>query len=286
MEDMRKTKKELATELAELRRRLRELEKSEARQKQAEKSLRELSQRYKNLLEVVPIGIAISTPGAKGQVTYANSVLWKTFGYDSEDDFLKVPASDHYYDSEERARFLELREHGTVTNYETRFKRKDGTEFWASISAIPLVSESGITEFVNVFEDITARKRAEEAVRHQRDELSAWERIITRLLETLDLEERLNTILDEAMALVQAEMGGIWLRFGKELLLRCWRGIPDDVRVQLLSHRAQYGFPWLQEFTILHEPLSEPGQIPQFAKDAGIQALVSICRPSAIMGHK
>jgi len=253
MADIRKTKKELVAELAALRQQLRKLEKSEARQKQAEKNLRELSQRYTNLLEAVPIGIAISTPGAKGQITYANPALWKTFGYDSQDEFLKVPASGHYYDPEERKRFSELREHGPVRNYETRFKRKDGTVFWASVSAISLVSRSGVTEFVNVFEDITDSKQAEETLRHQYDELSARARVTSRLLQTFDLEERLNAILDEA--LVQAEMGSIWLLSGEELLLRCWRGIPDEVRAQVIARQAQREFPWLREFTILHEPL-------------------------------
>jgi len=273
----------LIGELAALRQRVAEMEVPEASGKQAEETLRESEQRFSILLDSLPMGIATSSPGAKGQITYANPALWKTFGYDSQDEFLKVPASDHYYDSEERARFSELREHGPVRNYETRFKRKDGTVFWASLSAIPLVSESGITEFVNVFEDITDRKQAEETLLRQRDELSAREHIITRLLETFDLEERLNTVLDEAMALVQAEMGSIWLRSGEELLLRCWRGMPDEVRAQVIARQAQREFPWLQEFTILHEPLSEPGQIPQFAKDAGIQALVSI--PLTIVKH-
>jgi len=276
MEDMRKTKQQLAGELAALRQRVAELEAPAPLVKQAEETLRETEQRFSNLLDNLPIGLALSTPGAEGQVTYANPALWKTFGYDSQDEFLKVPASGHYYDPEERRRFSELCERGPVRNYETRFKHKDGTVFWASVSATPLVSRPGLTEFVNVFEDITEYRQAEETMRRQRDELSARARVTSRLLQTFDLEERLNTILDEAMALVKAEMGNIWLRSGEELLLRCWKGIPDDVRAQVIARQAQYELPWLREFTVLHELLSEPGQIPRFAKEAGVQALASI----------
>lgn len=281
MEDMRKTKRELVGELATLRRRVAATEVPEAKLRQAEASVQESEQRFSTLLDSLPIGIAVSSPGAEEQVTYANPALWKTFGYDSADEFLKLPASAHYYDPEERARFSELRKHGPVTNYETQFKRKDGTLFWASVSAIPLVSKSGVAELVNAFEDITERKQAEEALRRQRDELSARARVTSRLLQVFDLDERLNTILDEAMALVGAEMGSIWLRYGEELRLRCWKGIPDDVRAQVIARQAQYDLPWLREFTVLHELLSQPGQIPQFAKDTGIQALASI--PLTIM---
>jgi PAS domain S-box-containing protein len=109
-----------------------------------------------------------------------------------------------------------------------------------------------------------------------RDELSTQARIISRLLQTFDLEQRLSTILDEAKALLQVEMGGIWLRSGEELHLRCWKGIPDDVRARLIALQAQDELLWLRKFTLLHEPLSQQGHIPHFFKETGIQTVVSI----------
>jgi two-component system, cell cycle sensor histidine kinase and response regulator CckA len=133
--------------------------------------LRVSEQRIRTLMETVPIGIAISTPGTKGIVTELNSMLWKIFGYDSKDEFSKLPASAHYYDSKEREVLSRLREKGPVKNYETRFKRKDGSLFWGSVTAVNQTTEEGELEFINAFEDITDRKIAEEKLHESEKQL-------------------------------------------------------------------------------------------------------------------
>ena len=121
--------------------------------------LQKSEKKYRDLVEILPIGIAISTPGPRGRITDVNPALWKMFGYDSKEEFLKVPASAHYYDLEERKRFSELRKKGLVKDYETKFKRKDGTIIWGSVTSIPRIIQAEKIEFVNVFEDITEHKR-------------------------------------------------------------------------------------------------------------------------------
>ena len=121
--------------------------------------LQKSEKKYKDLVEILPIGIAISTPGPRGRVIDVNPALWKMFGYDSKEEFLKVPASAHYYDLKERKRFSELRKQGLIKDYETRFKRKDGTIIWGSVTSIPRIIQAEKIEFVNVFEDITEHKR-------------------------------------------------------------------------------------------------------------------------------
>ena len=127
--------------------------------------LQKSEKKYKDLVEILPIGIAISTPGPRGRVIDANPALWKMFGYESKGEFLKVPASAHYCDSKERKRFSELRKQALIKDYEVRFKRKDGTIFWGSVTSTPRMSEGKKIEFVNVFEDITQRKKMEEKLR-------------------------------------------------------------------------------------------------------------------------
>ena len=106
-------------------------------------ALRESERALRDLMESVPIGTAISTPGAQGTVSDVNATLLQTFGYASKEEFLEMPASAHYYDPEERGRFSELRRRGPVKNYETRFKRKDGTVFWGSVTSIARTTEAG-----------------------------------------------------------------------------------------------------------------------------------------------
>lgn len=133
-----------------------------AERQRAEEELRESEEKFKNLTETIPIGIGISTPGPKETVTEVNTALWKMFGYESKDEFLKLPASAYYHDPKERERFSELRERGPVKNYETRFKRKDGTLFCGSVTSITQTTEAGVTQFINIFEDITERKEMQE----------------------------------------------------------------------------------------------------------------------------
>ncbi len=75
----------------------------------------------------------------------------------------------------------------TGSNYETRFVRKDGSEFWVSISWNPIRDESGhITALCTVFADVSDRKQAQAAladaseryemlVNHVSDIFSEWD---------------------------------------------------------------------------------------------------------------
>jgi len=52
-----------------------------------------------------------------------------------------------------------------VSNYKTRFKRKDGTVLWVSISVNSIVTEDGQKLHISCAEDITERKQAEGELR-------------------------------------------------------------------------------------------------------------------------
>jgi len=274
--DTRKTKRELISELTELRQRITELEASEVKHKRPQAELQESEERYRTLFETIRDAVIASGPD--GRIISANPAAATMLGYRRPEELISMPASELYPDPKQReALFQELMEKGYVQNYELLLKKEDGTPIHTLLSAVTHRDRKGnILRTDGIFTDITEFKQAQAIICRQRDELASRDRIITRLLGTLDLEERLNTILDEAMSLVQAEMGSIWLYSGEELLLRCWRGIPDEIRLQVLSVSAQHDFPWMREFTVLHEPLSRSGQMPQFAKDAGLQALASI----------
>ena len=226
-----------------------------------------------DLMDNLSIGIAVSTPGPEGTFVETNTAMVKMFGYGSKEEFLKVLTSDHYADPEERGRFSDLCEQGPVKNYETRFKRKDGTLFWGSIQSIPWRSDSGEVQRLKVLEDITERKEHEKHFRRQQEELAAKNRIIQSIFQSFDLDERLNYILDEVMAFSGVEMGGVYLMEEQGVVLRTWRGVSDD----LLAH-ARYiprdKIPVeLQKARLVSEHLTERGVIPDFAKHEGIQTV-------------
>jgi len=138
------------------------------RRKLAEYELSASEKKFRNLIENAPVGISITLPDETA--IEANSTLLEMFGYESKDEFLKIPISTLYYDPEDRKRFLQAVNRNIVKDFETRFKRKDGTVFWGTITSVSQVTETGTVQIVNVLEDITERKQSEEKIRTNLEE--------------------------------------------------------------------------------------------------------------------
>ena len=84
---------------------------------------------------------------------------------------------DFFVDPTEQARMAELqRTQGRLDEYEVQFKDAQGTPFWALLSSLPLRYE-GENCWLNSFHVIDDRKRAEEALRENEQQLR-------RILET------------------------------------------------------------------------------------------------------
>jgi len=122
------------------------------------------------------------------------------------------------------------------------------------------------------------REETERALFEEQRRLTTQARITSTILQTLELEQRLAIILEEAMSLLRVEMGGIYLAKGEEMELRSWRGIPDELRVQLrtLPEGIPPLPPGMDAPLVIHERLSEEGGIPGVMKQAGIQAFASV----------
>jgi PAS domain S-box-containing protein len=136
--------------------------------KRAEHELSESEKKLRNLIDNAPVGISITS--LDGIATEANPTIIKMFGYESKDEFLKVPMSTLYSDPEDRKQFLEVVSRGTVKDFETRFKRTDGTVFWGKITSVSQFTETGTVQMVNVLEDVTDRRQNEEKIRANLEE--------------------------------------------------------------------------------------------------------------------
>ncbi len=141
----------------------RRLVESMAERERVEEALRTSEEKFRDLIENLPVGVALSVP--EGAITEMNQAMVKIFGYDSKEEFQEVPASARYVNPRDREQYLELLEKGLAKNFEAQYKRKDGTVFWARATAIKGATATGEIQFINVFEDITGRKLAEEALR-------------------------------------------------------------------------------------------------------------------------
>jgi PAS domain S-box-containing protein len=129
---------------------------------EAEKKLNESEEKLRELIDAVPIGISISSP--KGTYLECNSQAMQIFGHDSREEFLKTPVINHYYNPEDRAKFLRSIAKNEVKDFELQLKKRDGTIFWASLTSVSQ-NRGKLNVFINTVQDITERKEKEDELR-------------------------------------------------------------------------------------------------------------------------
>jgi PAS domain S-box-containing protein len=150
--------------------------------------------------------------------------------------------------------------------------RADGTTFCASTTITALCEEAGPRRgFAFLTRDLTESKRRQDSDR-QREELAARSRIVHAILQPQDLDERLNTILVEALRLLGGDNGGIYVVEGKQVVLRAWRGISETFRAQVKSFPVEQAPDWMKGPRLVCERLNEAGPTPDYAKREGIQS--------------
>jgi len=120
-----------------------------------------------DIFDNAPIGIFTSTPN--GRITSANATLAKIFRYKSPKKMIqsvKDIATQLYADSANREEFKSLLEkNDKITNHETKFRCKDGTELWGSMNANTIRDEDGqLIAYQGFISDITEQKKAEKAL--------------------------------------------------------------------------------------------------------------------------
>lgn len=133
--------------------------------KRAEEALRESEERYRRILEIAQEGIWILD--AEDRTTFANRKMAEMLGYTVE-EMLGKPPFDFLYAEEQamiRAR-LERRRQGLTEQYDSRYRRKDGSDLWVIVNTTPLLDNAGrYLGAMAMMTDITARKRQEAETR-------------------------------------------------------------------------------------------------------------------------
>ncbi len=120
-------------------------------------------ERYRRLVEDLPVGLFRSDPEPDGHFLMANTAFVRMFGYQSVDEILLIPASDLHPDAAQREEFSrELIRKGFIRNKELHLKRRDGSTLVASVTAHAIGDADGRTiYFDGLVEDITDRKKLE-----------------------------------------------------------------------------------------------------------------------------
>ncbi len=175
MPSVHKHKDKTKKELEELHQRVAELKKSATERKRVEEDLRKSEEKYKTLTENVNVGVYRNSVGPKGKFIEANPAIIKIFGYQNKEEFLSINVADLYQNPKERKIFNgKMLRNGFVKEEVLRLKRKDGTPFIGSVSAVAVKDEKGRVKYYDgVIEDITKRKRTEEALRETEERFRA-----------------------------------------------------------------------------------------------------------------
>ena len=131
---------------------------------------------YRNLFENSAEGIYIGLGGGNGTLVTVNPAMAKMYGYNSPSEMLeevKEPALQFFVDQKDRQDIRnQLKEGNTKIEAEYRSFKKNGEIFWVRNHLKFAVDENGAPlRFEGSVEDITARKRTQEQLVQQIEEL-------------------------------------------------------------------------------------------------------------------
>lgn len=145
--------------------------------KLAEEALQESEKKFRGIFENATEGIF--QVSKEGKIFTANPAFVRILGYDSVGELMSCVsdfADQMFVDTETRGQYLEfMKDPGYVTNFETRFYRKDGSKIHVSLSVQTIRDANRkIGYYEGILEDISQRKRAEELkIAKERAEIAA-----------------------------------------------------------------------------------------------------------------
>jgi PAS domain S-box-containing protein len=141
--------------------------------KRSEEALQRAEEQYRSIFDEAIIGIFRSTP--EGRFIMTNPAMAKMLRCDSPEQAIDniKDIGVLYGDRGERRELQTLVENkGTLQNYVHKFRRRDGSDLWLSLNLHCVYKEDGTPEYYEgTAEDITLRKRAEEAVQESETRL-------------------------------------------------------------------------------------------------------------------
>lgn len=169
--------------------------------KETERALQLSEEQFQHLFENAPVGIGLAD--MQGNLIEFNNAMLQPGGYTREDILHIGNVAQLYYDISDREKALTLfRQHSELKNFPVQFKRKDGTPYDTLLS-LSLIQFKGQGCILATVQDITERKRAEDALR--KTELR-FRSLIEHNIDAIALLKSDGTILYESPA-VQRILG-------------------------------------------------------------------------------
>ena len=178
--------------------------------KTKEERIKESEERYRSLVNNLPVGVFRST--VEGKVLSVNPEMLKIYGYSTQEELLSVPAQNYYSNKEARKIMLDtLDKYGVILEHETLENKKDGSKIWVSTNYIKTYNEKEGTHFIDgVVIDITERKKADDKLKEALHKAKESDRLKSAFLANMSHEIRtpMNGILGFSELLKNPELSG------------------------------------------------------------------------------
>jgi len=128
------------------------------------KKIKESEEKYRELINNIKVGIF--RMDSRGQILEANPAAVEMFGFKNAKPFLDRNVSEFFQMEETSSGFMaEMANNGLVKNKEFCLRRKNGTQFWASLTSTTIrKGPEKILCYDTVIEDITKKKQLQEEV--------------------------------------------------------------------------------------------------------------------------
>jgi PAS domain S-box-containing protein len=192
-----------------------------------ERALRESEELYRSTFELTAVGIAHVNPD--GQWLRVNNRLCEIVGY-NESELLRRTFQDITYPNdlaEDLARSEKVKK-GELRTYsmEKRYVRKDGSLVWINLTVSGVRDTAGkLKHFISVVEDISQRKRVEEALRDSQKQLALALKSSKTAMFDWDVVERRGKWNPEMAAIYDFQPKGQYITTEE------WRNLfhPEDI---------------------------------------------------------
>jgi PAS domain S-box-containing protein len=178
IKDEAKSKEQLLEELRALRQQAKDLEKSEQERKRLAAALGESEKKFQQIYDEAPIGF--HELDIKGRITRVNRRELQMLGY-TAGEMLGKPIWNFFEEEDTTRKVILAKLSGDVSfhnTFERTYRRKNGMTLPVLLEDRVIQDKNGqIIGIRSTVEDITERRRTEEALRKSEEQLRQWQRV-------------------------------------------------------------------------------------------------------------
>jgi PAS domain S-box-containing protein len=251
--------------------------------KALENGLRVSESKYRRIFEGSKDMIFITTK--EGVFKDVNQAGVDLLGYESREELLALSSTEKIYDNPMHRKVYqkEMARQGFVKDFETRFKKKDGTLIHCLVSGNAIKGAGNeIVGYEGIIKDVTARMDAIRDLKKRHRELSLLNSVSLVMNKTQNLDDILQKALLKVLDVLNLDAGGIYLINHEKsaFWLHVQQGLPqsaqtkanpirffDDMLMQALMQR---------ELALKPEPIFPPFKAT-LKRDASASLLALTC---------